>query len=236
MEDDVKLSNWNDPTVIDYDKIIRRKIAGYSLLYDMTSRLMKAALYHKLSGQELLIVGAGGGEELVTLGSFEKNWHFTALDSSEPMIEIARRRIAKLNLSERVSFKKTALEDYITPAVYDGVTCLLVLHFIKGIDKKRQFINLIASKMRTGSPLFLAAINGDKKSYGFSIQMDAWKSYMISQGIRTEEFSKFNASFGEQTDPIPSEDLVSLLHESGFSDVNRYFGSYLIEGYMAFKK
>lgn len=104
-------SSWNDSVVAHYDQTIPLNIAGYHLLYDMTSRLLKAGLSRGCLGcddspAELLIVGAGGGQELVTLGQFQKLWHFTAIDSSEPMLEIVRRRIEEIKIGNRVRLVK----------------------------------------------------------------------------------------------------------------------------------
>jgi tRNA (cmo5U34)-methyltransferase len=201
----------------------------------MTSRLMKVALNCEQSAAELLIVGAGGGQELVTLGQFYKQWRFTAIDSSQPMLEIAKRRMEEVRVSERVRLVEGTLEQFSAPFLYDGGTCLLVLHFIKELAEKRHFLRQIATKLKPGAPFFLAAINGEPDSLAFSVQMKAWKSHMIAQGISEEEFTQFADSIGEKTNPISGEATVALLAECGFTNINRYFGSYLIEAYLAFR-
>ncbi|MFA9455314.1 class I SAM-dependent methyltransferase [Halalkalibacter sp. AB-rgal2] len=156
---------WNNPSVYDYEHLIRRKIAGYPLLYDITSRLMTEAVAKREAN--LLVIGAGGGEELATLASKEKGWSFTAIDSSQPMLELAKVRIDREKVSNRIRYRFTSLESFSESTLYDGITCLLVLHFVKGKDNKRQFLERLASYIPAGAPLCLAMINGDPTSRVF---------------------------------------------------------------------
>lgn len=70
----------------------------------------------------------------------------------------------------------------------------------------------------------------------FAVQMQAWKSHMLSNGITLDEWERFAASIGRESDPVSAQELTALLHEAGFTNTSRFFGSYLIEGYIAFKK
>lgn len=227
--------NWNDPSVLDYEKTIRRKIAGYPLLYEMSSRLMKAGL----TGSEdvrLLIVGAGGGEELITMGTYEESWHFTAIDSSENMLNLAKARTDRAKMEKRIRFIRTEVESFPETNRYEGATCLLVLHFVKGIENKRRFLKRLASFLPDHAPFCIALINGDPSGHAFTIQMEAWKQHMISQGIAKEQFDQFAESVGESTDIITEDKLMSLLDECGFEEMSNYFSSYLINAYICFKK
>jgi hypothetical protein len=40
---------------------------------------------------------------------------------------------------------------------------------------------------------------------------------------------RMKREIGEKTNPISGDATVGLLTECGFTDINRYFGSYLIE-------
>ncbi|SDZ09719.1 tRNA (cmo5U34)-methyltransferase [Evansella caseinilytica] len=228
--------DWNAPDVERYVETIPLKIAGYELLYDMTARLMKAGLAERNTAAELLIVGAGGGQELVTLGAFEPQWRFTALDPSQPMLAIAKKRTENVNLSHRVCFMNGTPEQLPSEAIYDGATCLLVLHFLKERTEKRQFLAQIAARLKPGAPFFLASINGNSGSPAFSVQMNAWKSHMTAHGISAETFDQFAASIGNRTFPVNGRAIASLLADCGFTNISRYFGSYLIESFIAFKK
>ncbi len=84
--------SWDHPDVKRYEKTFSLKIPGYFHLYDMTDRLMTAQLHGGNSSFDVLIVGAGGGQEIVTLGSRHESWTFTGIDPSAQMLGIAKSR------------------------------------------------------------------------------------------------------------------------------------------------
>ncbi|GED12110.1 hypothetical protein AM501_18805 [Aneurinibacillus migulanus] len=59
---------------------------------------------------------------------------------------------------------------------------------------------------------------------------------MLEAGISQEEWENFAASIGCKCDPISPLAMTALLEEAGFTRVNRYFSSFLIEGYFAFRR
>ncbi|WP_257009963.1 class I SAM-dependent methyltransferase [Evansella halocellulosilytica] len=161
-------------------------------------------------------------------------WRFTAVDSSKPMLEVAQQRSS--HFSERVRFKQIAWEKFSEDIYYDGATSILVLHFIKGLENKRNFLTRIYKHLRPDAPFFLTTIQGDATRLSYSVQMRAWKNYMTSQGIMPEVFDEFALSIGNEIDLLTEEQTVELLHETGFTEVSRYFSSFLISSYVSFKK
>ncbi|AJS60447.1 class I SAM-dependent methyltransferase [Paenibacillus sp. IHBB 10380] len=226
--------NWDHPDVNKYEETIALKIPGYHLLYDMLDHLLTAQWGEQLSAH-MLVVGAGGGQEIVTLGGKHKSWKFTGVDPSERMLDIASRRIEFAGLKDQVSLIHGELHELALDKLYDAGTCLLVHHFIEGLEQKKQLLQDIANRLHDGAPLFIAAINGDVTKESWSLQMNAWRSHMLDNGIPTEEWERFESSIGVASHPIPAVELEALLRDAGFSNVTRYFGSYLIDGWFAIK-
>lgn len=56
---------------------------------------------------------------------------------------------------------------------------------------------------------------------------------MLSSGIQPDEWERFAASLGRESDPISSEQMVELMKECGFSHITCYFGAFWVEGYYA---
>lgn len=232
--DNGKPMSWNQPEASQYTKTISRKIPGYSGMYEM----MDCYLSERLDGLEadprLLIVGAGGGQELVTLGRGHLNWTFTGIDLSAQMLEMARARLNEVqHLEQRVSLFHGGMDQLPRHKPYQAATCMLVLHFVQGIEAKLALLRGIAGQLEPGAPLALAAISGHSESVEFALQMQAWRRYMLSHGVPEEDWERFAASFRQGSDPVPSETVIQLLREAGFSQVTRFFGSFLIEGYFA---
>ncbi len=230
-----ELMSWEHPRVQRYEEAISLKIPGYMLLYEMTERLLSAHLHPSQDSAKLLIVGAGGGQELVTLSSRHKEWAFTGIDPSRAMLEIARRRATEAEVAHRVSLQEGTIEQLSPQPAFDAATCLLVLHFIRGESNKRKLLQDIADRLVPGAPLFLASINGNPNSASFSTQMKAWKGHMLDHGIPLEEWEQFSASIGRESDPIPDHEVLELLERTGFTQATHYFGSYLINAWYVVK-
>lgn len=65
--------DWNHPDVYQYEKKIPLKIPCYEMLYDMMDRLLTVRLSEDAAN--VMVVGAGGGQELVTLAKDTRIGH-----------------------------------------------------------------------------------------------------------------------------------------------------------------
>src|SRR5689334_10796522 len=71
----------------EYEQQSRIALAGYDACHELSACILAAALGSGDSAQ-ILVAGAGGGaREILTAGSLEPNWRFTAVDPSEPMMD-----------------------------------------------------------------------------------------------------------------------------------------------------
>lgn len=227
--------SWHHPEVAKYEQTIALKIPGYAYLYEMTERLLGAKLPQTGEQEHILVVGAGGGQEIVTLGAKHEHWTFTGVDPSAQMLERARHRTAAADLAARTVLHEGTVDVLPEQTVYDAATCLLVLHFVKGLAAKRELLQQIAARLKPGAPFCLAAIAGDPQSQAFAMQMQAWRTHMTDNGISLAEWERFAASMGQESDPIPACQVQELMEEAGFEHSSRYFGSYLINAWFAVK-
>ncbi|OBY77068.1 SAM-dependent methyltransferase [Paenibacillus sp. KS1] len=224
--------DWDNPAVYQYEQTIPLKIPGYASLYEITNRLLSAQ--GKVGeSSDILIVGAGGGQECVTLGAEHEDRTFTGIDLSERMLEIAARRVEAAGLKQRVTLIQGTIENLPPGRLYDAATCMLVLHFIQGLSAKLQLLHGIAERLKPGAPLFLSSINGEPGTTAFDLQMRTWVRHMQDNGVSREETAKFAESIGTTYDPIPAIQVQELLKGAGFEQVSSYFGVYLIDAWVS---
>ncbi|MGG4221280.1 class I SAM-dependent methyltransferase [Paenibacillus jamilae] len=247
--------SWNHPNVHKYADTIALKIPGYAHLYEMTDCLITAQLAAQAHTRKIdpnvLIVGAGGGQELITLGGRHRAWSFTAVDPSAHMLDLARQRVSQAGISSKISFVAGTLEELsgeqpeeqlekhgkesCREAVYDAATCLLVLHFLQSLESKQALLRQISARLKPGAPFCLASINGNPQESSFSLQMQAWKGHMLSQGISLEDWERFAASIGRESNPVSNAAIQKLLIDAGFTHITRYYGAFLVNAWFAVK-
>ncbi|URJ61698.1 class I SAM-dependent methyltransferase [Paenibacillus polymyxa] len=244
--------SWNHLNVHKYADTISLKIPGYAHLYEMTDGLIAAQLEAQAHTRNIdpnvLIVGAGGGQELITLGGRHEAWSFTAVDPSEHMLDLAHKRVTHAGISSKISFVAGMLEELsgeqhekhgeesCREPVYDAATCLLVLHFLQSLESKQALLRQISARLKPGAPFCLASINGNPQEPSFSIQMQAWKGHMLSQGISLEDGERFAASIGRESNPVSNAAIQELLIDAGFTHITRYYGAFLVNAWFAVKE
>ncbi|WP_053782067.1 class I SAM-dependent methyltransferase [Paenibacillus xylanivorans] len=232
MDHNQSSMSWDTADENRYEQSIALKIPGYSHMHDLMERLLAASITDN-NEAKILIVGAGGGKEMALLGTRHVGWTFTGVDPSQRMLQLAERRVQEAGINARVQLKSMTVEALPEEGVYDGATSMLMLHFIQGMESKRRFLSNLATRLKPGAPLIIAAVNADLRSPVYSTMMQAWQDHMLSNSVQPEEWERFAASLGRESDPISSELMIELLAECGFSHITRYFGAFWVEGYYA---
>lgn len=226
-----QLSNWKNVQPGDYQGHIRSKIVGYDVLHELMLHISRA--YEK--PERVLIVGAGGGQELLMLGKAYPHAHFTALDPSPVMLDSAQAAVAAAFPALSVDYCNQYLSQLKPEAPYQLAACQLVLHYVPTLGQKRELLQQLADCLHEAAPLFVSAIVSPPEEEQFHQQMLHWQQSMSCYGVPDEHWAKFSASFGKSIYPATSEQLRQLLKQAGFTQIIPYFKSHLIEGYVAVK-
>lgn len=225
------LHNWDSPSVHTYQQSIRQKIVGYDLIYDM----MVNILQDFITTNKFLVVGAGGGQELLTLGKSFPSAHFTAVDSSKVMLQLAAKQIESLPHRPTIMWVEKDLLSLRVNEVFDVASCHLVLHFLESLDQKRTMLQKIADSLKENGVLFISSINADLTSQTFQHELCYWQSSMLHNGISEGHWQRFEQSFSVTTHPITLELLIDLLKEAGFTKIIPYFKTHMIDALVAIK-
>src|ERR1700744_4922673 len=73
--------------------------AGNSACHELAACLLAAALGSGGTA-DILVAGAGGtAQEIVTAGRLEAGWRFTAVDPSQPMLDLATTAVEQAGLA-----------------------------------------------------------------------------------------------------------------------------------------
>jgi arsenite methyltransferase len=175
-------------------------------MYDKVSKyqyINGLALVKKLnisSKHKVLDVGCGTGRLTLKLAS--KVDHITGIDPSLQRIEVARRKLTKMN-PENVTFELGSSDDIgrYGEEVFDVVYLNAVFHWI---NDKEDVLNNIYQVLKPGGKLGICT--GDK-DHPFTVKM------ILNEVLKKAEITDEGADFSA---PVNTVELDSLLKKSGF--------------------
>lgn len=204
----------------EYDKGVRRTLPTYDSMLRLTHIFLRANLPEQSS---LLIVGGGGGNEIKTFGPENRDWVFTAIDPSQAMLEAGKAKVQQLGIDERVEWIAGTVSNIPDKAIFDGATCLLVLHFVADVNEKLMLLKKVRAHLKTGAPFVLVSKAGDPNSEEFKEQVELWKNYWLeTTGLAEEKVDELiKGTLTEAS--VTEEKLRELLAEAGFQRIARFF-------------
>jgi tRNA (cmo5U34)-methyltransferase len=208
----------------EYEQQSRVALAGYDACHELAACMLAAALGSG-SVAQVLVAGAGGGaREIVIAGALEPQWRFTAVDPSQPMMDLAVARLTEAGLLNRSDVVLGTVDELPPDARFDAATLIGVLHHLPGDEAKRAILRSLALRLKPGAPLVLA---GNHYAYASQpLMLRAWGERWRMQGATADEVKAKLGRILQGADPPHSEAAVaSLLSDAGFGPPTRFFSS-----------
>jgi tRNA (cmo5U34)-methyltransferase len=192
--------NPNLPTT-DYDVAVRQSIPGYDAMLTMVTALF---LLYLTNDAHILVVGAGGGNEISALSQAHLTWQFTGVDPSEKMLAVAQSKVESLGIEDRVTLHNGFVQELPTYR-YSAATSLLVMHFLPDDGTKLDYLKAIAARLQPGSPFVLVDLHGDKQSEVFKRLADGWQKRAQMAGMEAQRLSEVVDGVWQHIQCIPEE-------------------------------
>lgn len=223
---------FNNTLANEYEKGIRRTLPSY----DAMLRLIQTFYYSTLPEKaELLIVGAGSGNEISQLAEKRPHWSFTGIDPSESMLRVAKERLQ--SLTNTLSFHQGTILNTTLPTIqYDAASCVLVLHFIQDYEEKLSTLKQIVHHLKPGAPFVLVSKYGQPGSLETELQFDLWRAYWLQQTRLSAEVVADMETSIRALSFMSEKDILTLLQHAGFTKPSRFFATTLFGGWVCFKK
>ncbi|MBO0588320.1 methyltransferase [Sporosarcina sp. E16_8] len=213
----------------EYDRGVRRTFPTYDSMF----KLVQAYLRANIAQQEsVLIIGAGGGNELATLGPANPEWTFTAVDPAPPMLDFARMKAIDLKMDDRVEFVEGTVNDVLDGKLFGAATCILVLHFIEDVDEKRNLLKKIRHHLSPGAPFVMASMYGNPNDSALNELFALWKAYWLDSTRLTEVQVDEMEKTVRKLSFIPEEEIVRLLQDAGFGNIAKFFTTNMFGGWI----
>ncbi|CAM5765948.1 hypothetical protein LMIY3S_01655 [Labrys miyagiensis] len=209
----------------------RIALAGYDACHELAACLLAADLGPGRQAH-VLVAGAGGtGQEMLCAAPLEPLWHFTAVDPSEPMLELAMAAVGQAGLASRVTPVLGEIGTLPEERIYDAATLIGVLHHLPGEAAKLAILRDIAGRLKTGAPLILA---GNRHPYeSRPLFLAAWGERWRMHGASPSEIEAKLGKIRQGADPPDSERAIcDLLAASAFEPPQLFFSSLFWGGWI----
>ena len=214
----------------EYDKGIRRALPTYDAMFRIVQSFLRA---HVKEEANILVVGAGGGNEIVTFGKANPTWTFVGVDPSEAMLEVALQKAKNEGIEERVTIQTGTIEQVDLTGVFNGATCLLVLHFVETVEEKLSLLKTVNESLEPGSPFVLVTMYGDQSEPEFDVRMNLWKSIWLDLTDLTKDEVEGMEESVRELSFSSSTEIEELLEQAGFERVTQFFSTTLFGGWIA---
>ncbi len=208
----------------EYEQQSRIALAGYEACHELTACMLAAALGSGGTAN-ILVVGAGGtAQEILTAARLEPDWQFTAVDPSQPMLDLAVSKLQESGLAARTHVHLGTVDDLAPDERFDAATLIGVLHHLPGDEAKQAILRSIAARLKPNAPFVLAS-----NCYAYASQpllLTAWGERWRMNGASPDEIQSKLAKILQGADPPHSEAAVALLlKNAGFEPPLRFFSS-----------
>lgn len=212
----------------DYVLRARQSIPGRDALF----LIARSYLENKLSvDAKILVVGAGGGEEIISCGKNNTSWKFVGVDLSKEMLKLAASRIKHEGLSNEVRLLKIEVID-LEERNFDAATCFLMLHFIPDDGSKLTTLQAIRKRLKPNSPFILVDGAGQRETTTFNNDVMAWKKYAQNNGMPAELLDRMVENAMDL--PFVTEEReAELLAEAGFFEIRKIYQGTWFNGWLS---
>lgn len=222
---------YNTEMAQTYETNARISIPTYDALFGMVQSYFRAELSGE--GASVLVIGAGGGNELSAWGPTNPEWTFTGVDISEEMLKIAQHKTNQLGLSNRVNLIHGTITDLPkADKAFDAASCLLVLHFIDDVQEKLELLRSIHAHLKPGAPFVLVSAYGDRDGNELKDRLHVWRSFWLDAGRSPDKVNEMVNTGIMKISFLPEKQIEGLLRESGFTHITKFFVTGLFGGWM----
>ena len=226
----MKFEDQKVPNLDDYPRLAEQFIPGRLAIFAIAESALLELLPENAA--KILVVGAGGGEEILRLGQNNPHWSFVGVDTNQPMVDIARRRLAESPVGTRSRVETTTIEA-LEDNGFDAATCILTAHFVPDDGAKLAFFKAIRSRLKPKAPFAIfdgVGVAGEART---ELLRRIWTRHAMRNGV-AEAAAKSNAENFKNVAVVSEEREEDLLTSAGFQHLTPIFRGLAIKGWLAF--
>lgn len=204
-----------------------RQVPGYDSLHRMVSLLLSE---RTPANGRVLVLGAGGGQELKALAQAHSSWSFDGVDPSIDMLQLAEQVVEQY--AERIQFHHGYID--IAPDIpFDAATSILTFHFI-AYDQRLETLKQIRRRLNTGAPFILLHLSFPQNEPERSIWIARHVAFGLANGTDPTHAENARQAISNKLTILSPEEEVSMLHQSGFTNTSLFYAGLSIKGWVTY--
>jgi tRNA (cmo5U34)-methyltransferase len=179
----------------------------------------------------VLVLGAGGGLELLSFATARPGWSFVGVDPSRPMLELAKHTLGEL--ASRVELREGYIPD--APAgPFDAATCLLTLHLVPDDGHKLEALRAIRERLKPGAPFAIVDNCIDLAAADAEQKLQRFAQYAVDSGHDAARMDEMKALLKSTFHSISPAREEALLDEAGFTGTELFFAGLSWRGWITY--
>jgi tRNA (cmo5U34)-methyltransferase len=178
----------------------------------------------------VLVLGAGGGQELKALAEAHSGWSFDGVDPSPDMLRLAEQVV------EPYTARIQLHEGYITDAPegpFDAATSILTFHFIPH-DQRLETLKQVRHRLKIGAPFILVHLSFPQTEPERSLWIARHVAFGLSNGTDPAHAESARQAISSRLTILSPEEEVTMLGQAGFSNVSLFYAGLSIKGWVAY--
>lgn len=218
---------FSGSTVNSYNNGPPRQVPGYESLHRMVSLLLEERVPED---GHVLVLGAGGGQEIKALADAHPGWSFDGVDPSADMLKLAAEVTSAYTARVRLH------EGYIgdaPPGPFDAATSILTFHFIPR-EQRLETLKQMRSRLKDNAPLILVHLSFPQTEPERSLWIARHVAYGLANGTDPARVEQAREAIGTRLTILSPEDEEAMLHDAGFSGVGLFYAGLSIRGWVAY--
>ena len=220
---------FNDPErAARYAEGPARIIPGFATLHRMIVQLLGERVGE---AARVLVLGAGGGMELLAFAEAQPGWRFVGVDPSRAMLDQAERVLGEL--VSRVELVEGYIPD-TPPGPFDAATCLMTLQFLPDDGQKLESLRAIHARLAPGAPFVVVDNCIDLNAPDADQLLDRYLRFGAHAGVDAEQLAKSRAMVRSSLGLVGPAREEALLAEAGFTGADLFFAGLSFRGWIAY--
>jgi tRNA (cmo5U34)-methyltransferase len=223
---DPLLDHFSKPEMVaQYLEGPRKFVPGLDALLRMTTLLLAE---QAPANMKVLVLGAGGGSDLLAMADAHPDWTFVGVDPSREMLDLA---------SETTRPHKGRIEliqGYIDAAPtgpFDAATCLLTLHFLDA-DERERTLRELHRRLRPGAAFVVAHSAFPQSPDRRDVWLDRYALFAIASGFDPGMTWQARAAVAASLYCFEPARDEAILRASGFSDIEMFYAAFTWRGWV----